>query len=59
MSTVQPDLEALAGQHVAAIIDALPPARLAQEMAELLMVSIPRARACERRGFPRGIAPEL
>lgn len=56
---VQPDLEALVGQRVAAVPDALPPARLAEEMAERLMGSTPElgvstmtisARDCGRPG---------
>ncbi len=41
MSTVQPDLEAVVGQHVEAVLDTLRPAALAQDMTDLLMASIP------------------
>lgn len=55
MSTVQPDREAVVGQHVAAVLDALPPPRLAQEMAERLMESIPDFGRADDDDFRAGL----
>src|ERR1700741_2500223 len=41
MSTVQPDLEAVVRQQLEALLERLRPGPLAEEMAELLMASIP------------------
>jgi PucR-like helix-turn-helix protein/diguanylate cyclase with GGDEF domain len=55
MSTVQPDLEATIGQHVAAVLDALPPAPLARDMADLLMASIPELGRADDEDFRTGL----
>ncbi|MBV8432385.1 MAG: hypothetical protein JO244_14560, partial [Solirubrobacterales bacterium] len=55
MSTVQPDLEAVTQQHVAAILDALSPVALAQEMAEALMASMPELDRADDADFRAGL----
>ncbi|MBV8217937.1 MAG: helix-turn-helix domain-containing protein [Solirubrobacterales bacterium] len=55
MSTVQPDLEAVIRQHVAAVVDALSPVALAQEMADLLMASIPELDRADDADFRAGL----
>jgi len=55
MSTVQPDLEAVVGQQVEAVLDTLRPAPLAQEMADLLMASIPELGRADDEDFRAGL----
>ena len=55
MSTVQPDLEAVIGQQVAAVLEALPPGDLAREMADLLMASIRELGRADDEDFRAGL----
>src|ERR1700761_8720863 len=55
MSTVQPDLEAVLRQHLEAVLGALGPGPLAQEMADLLMGSIPELERAADPDFRTGL----
>ena len=55
MSTVQPDLETVVGQHIEAVLVALRPAALAEEMAYLLMASIPELGRAGDEDFRAGL----
>jgi DNA-binding PucR family transcriptional regulator len=55
MSMVQRDLEALVSQHVEAVLGGLPPAPLAQEMADLLIASIPELGRAGDEDFRAGL----
>jgi PucR C-terminal helix-turn-helix domain/GGDEF-like domain len=55
MSTVQPDLGAVIGQQLEAVLDGLRPASLAQEMADLLMQSIPELGRADDDDFRAGL----
>ncbi|HUO69622.1 MAG TPA: helix-turn-helix domain-containing protein [Solirubrobacteraceae bacterium] len=55
MSTVQPDLETVVGQHIEAVLAALRPAPLAEEMAEVLMASIPELGRARDEDFRAGL----
>jgi DNA-binding PucR family transcriptional regulator len=55
MSTVQPDLETVVGQQVTAVLSRLRPAPLAQEMADLLMASIPELGRADDEDFRAGL----
>ena len=55
MSTVQPDLETVVGQQVTAVLNRLGPAPLAQEMADLLMASIPELGRADDEDFRAGL----
>ncbi len=52
---VQPDLEAVVSQHVEAVLGGLPPAPLAQEMADLLIASIPELGRAGDEDFRAGL----
>ena len=52
---VQPDLEAVVSQHVEAVLGGLPPAPLAQEMADLLIGSIPELGRAGDEDFRAGL----
>ena len=52
---VQPDLEAVVSQHVAAVLGGLAPAPLAQEMADLLIASIPELGRAGDEDFRAGL----
>ncbi len=55
MSTVQPDLEAVVGQQLEAVLSRLRPAPLAEEMADLLMASIPELGRAADDDFRTGL----
>ena len=55
MSTVQPDLETVVGQQVEAVLNQLAPGPLAQEMADLLMASIPELGRADDEDFRAGL----
>ncbi len=55
MSTVQPDLETVVGQQLEAVLGRLRPAPLAQEMADLLMASIPELGRAADDDFRAGL----
>src|ERR1700759_5424475 len=55
MSTVQPDLEAVVGQQMEAVLNALRPGPLAHEMADLLMASIPELGRADDEDFRAGL----
>jgi DNA-binding PucR family transcriptional regulator len=55
MSTVQPDLETVVGQQVEAVLNRLAPGPLAQEMADLLMASIPELGRADDKDFRAGL----
>jgi DNA-binding PucR family transcriptional regulator len=55
MSTVQPDLEAVVGQQLEAVLDRLRPAPLAEEMADVLMASIPELARAADEDFRTGL----
>ena len=55
MSTVQPDLEAVLRQHLEAVLGAARPGPLAQEMADLLMGSIPELERAADPDFRTGL----
>jgi DNA-binding PucR family transcriptional regulator len=55
MATVQPDLESVVTQHVEAVLGGLPPAPLAQEMADVLMTSIPELGRAADEDFRAGL----
>ena len=55
MSTVQPDLETVVGQRIEAVLNTLRPAPLAQEMADLLMASIPELGRAGDEDFRAGL----
>jgi len=55
MSTVQPDLETVVGQQVEAVLDRLRPGPLAEEMADLLMASIPELGRASDEDFRAGL----
>src|SRR6201985_3397528 len=55
MATVQPDLETVVTQHVEAVLAGLRPAPLAQEMADLLMTSIPELGRAADEDFRAGL----
>src|SRR6201997_5297101 len=55
MSTVQPDLETVVGQQLEAVLDHLRPAALAEEMAGLLMASIPELGRAADEDFRAGL----
>jgi len=55
MSTVQPDLETVVGQQLEAVLDHLRPAALAEEMAGLLMASIPELGRAGDEDFRAGL----
>src|ERR1700761_2186549 len=55
MSTVQPDLEAVLRQHLEAVLGAVGPGPLAQEMADLLMGSIPELERAADPDFRTGL----
>jgi DNA-binding PucR family transcriptional regulator len=55
MATVQPDLETVVTQHVEAVLAELRPAPLAQEMADLLMTSIPELGRAADEDFRAGL----
>ena len=55
MSTVQPDLETVVTQHVEAVLTRLRPAPLAEEMADLLMTSIPELGRAADEDFRAGL----
>ncbi len=59
MSTVRPDLEAVVGEHVEAVLSRLPPGPLAHEMADLLMASIPELGRADDEDFRTGLRLEL
>ncbi len=52
---VQKDLEAVVSQHVEAVLGGLPPAPLAQEMADLLIASIPELGRAGDEDFRAGL----
>lgn len=55
MSTVQPDLETVVDQQVEAVLNRLRPGPLAQDMADLLMVSIPELGRADDEDFRVGL----
>jgi DNA-binding PucR family transcriptional regulator len=55
MSTVQPDVEAVVGQHLEAVLGRLRPGPLAEEMADLLMASIPELGRAADEDFRSGL----
>ena len=55
MSTVQPDLETVVGQRIEAVLNTLRPAPLAQEMADVLMASIPELGRAGDEDFRAGL----
>ncbi len=55
MSTVQPDLEAVVRQQVEAVLDRLRPGPLSEEMADLLMASIPELVRAGDEDFRTGL----
>jgi len=55
MSTVQPDLGTVIRQHLGAVLESLPPAALAEEMADLLMASIPELGRAADEDFRAGL----
>jgi DNA-binding PucR family transcriptional regulator len=55
MSTVQPDLEAVVRQQLEALLDRLRPGPLAEEMADLLMASIPELVRAGDEDFRAGL----
>ena len=55
MSTVQPDLEAVVRQQVEAVLDRLRPGPLSEEMADLLMASIPELVRAGDEDFRAGL----
>jgi len=55
MSTVQPDLESVVGQQVEAVLNRLTPGPLGQEMADLLMASIPELGRADDQDFRDGL----
>jgi DNA-binding PucR family transcriptional regulator len=55
MSTVQPDLETVIGQQVEAVLNRVRPGPLAQEMADLLMASIPELGRADDEDFRTGL----
>ncbi len=55
MSTVQPDLETVVGQQLEAVLERLRPAPLAEEMADLLMASIPELGRAGDEDFRAGL----
>ena len=55
MSTVQPGLEAVVRQQLEALLDRLRPAPLAEEMADLLMASIPELVRADDEDFRAGL----
>ena len=55
MSTVQPDLEAVVRQQLEAVLDRLRPGPLAEEMAEVLMASIPELVRAGDEDFRAGL----
>src|ERR1700752_1465706 len=55
MSAVQPDLETVVGEQVAAVLNRLRPGPLAQEMADLLMASIPELGRADDEDFRTGL----
>ncbi|HTX45983.1 MAG TPA: helix-turn-helix domain-containing protein [Solirubrobacteraceae bacterium] len=55
MSTVQPDVEAVVGQQLEAVLTRLRPEPLAQEMADLLMGSIPELSRAADEDFRTGL----
>ena len=55
MATVQPDLESVVTQHVEAVLAGLRPAPLAQEMADVLMTSIPELGRAADEDFRAGL----
>jgi DNA-binding PucR family transcriptional regulator len=55
MSTVQPDLDTVVGQQVEAVLNRLAPGPLAQEMADLLMASIPELGRADDEDFRAGL----
>ena len=55
MSAVQPDLETVVRQHLGAVLDRLRPAPLAEEMADLLMASIPELGRAADEDFRTGL----
>ncbi|HEY1517784.1 MAG TPA: helix-turn-helix domain-containing protein [Solirubrobacteraceae bacterium] len=55
MPTVQPDLEAVVREHLEAVLDRLRPGPLAEEMAELLMASIPELVRAGDEDFRAGL----
>ena len=52
---VQPDLEAVVGQQVEAVLNRLPPGPLAQDMVDLLMASIPELGRAADEDFRTGL----
>ena len=55
MATVQPDLEVVVRQQLEAVLDELRPAPLAEEMADLLMASIPELGRARDEDFRAGL----
>jgi len=55
MSAVQPDLETVVRQHVEAVLGALLPGPLAEDMADLLMASIPELVRAGDEDFRAGL----
>jgi DNA-binding PucR family transcriptional regulator len=55
MSTVQPDLEAVVRQQLEAVLERLRPGPLAEEMADLLMASIPELVRAGDEDFRAGL----
>jgi len=55
MSTVQPDLDTVVGQQVEAVLNGLRPGSLAEEMADLLMASIPELGRADDEDFRVGL----
>ena len=55
MSTVQPDLEAVVGQQLEALLGRLRPGPLGEEMADLLMASIPELVRAGDEDFRAGL----
>ena len=55
MSTVQPDLEAVVRQRLEAVLERLRPSPLAEEMADLLMASIPELVRAGDEDFRAGL----
>jgi DNA-binding PucR family transcriptional regulator len=55
MSTVQPDLEAVVRQRLEAVLERLRPGPLAEEMADLLMASIPELVRAGDEDFRAGL----
>jgi DNA-binding PucR family transcriptional regulator len=55
MATVEPDLEAVVGQHLEAVLSRLRPGPLAEEMADVLMASIPELGRAADEDFRSGL----